>query len=75
MQVGRIKGNPAKRFMARYGSTLRKKVAEIEREQRAWHICPNCAQPKVRRVAIGIWRCRKCGYTFAGGAWTPHSRK
>ncbi|MCS7132772.1 MAG: 50S ribosomal protein L37ae [Nitrososphaeria archaeon] len=75
MEEGKIKGNPAKRFMARYGSTLRKKVAEIEREQRARHICPNCEQPKVRRVAIGIWRCRKCGYTFAGGAWTPSSRK
>lgn len=75
MQVGRIRGNPTKRFMARYGSTLRKKVAEIEREQRAWHLCPNCGRPRVRREAIGIWRCKKCGYTFAGGAWSPFPKK
>jgi len=75
VQVGKVQGNPAKRFGARYGSTLRKRVAGIEREQRAWHICPNCGHPRVRRVSIGIWRCRKCGYTFAGGAWTPAPRK
>lgn len=75
MRVGRVQGNPAKRFMARYGSTIRKKVAEIEREQRALHMCPSCGASKVKRVSVGIWRCAKCGYKFAGGAWTLSSRK
>ena len=75
MRIERVQGNPAKRFMARYGSTLRKKIAEIEREQRALHICPSCGVPGVRRVSAGIWVCRKCGYKFAGGAWTPFPKK
>ncbi|MCS7125379.1 MAG: 50S ribosomal protein L37ae [Aigarchaeota archaeon] len=75
MRIGRVQGNPAKRFQARYGSTLRKKVAEIEHEQRALHICPRCSMPRVRRVSTGIWACRRCGYKFAGGAWAPFSKK
>lgn len=75
MRVGKLQGNPAKRFGARYGSTLRKKVAEIEREQRALHPCPSCGYPRVKRMAAGIWMCGKCGYKFAGGAWTPFPRK
>lgn len=75
MRVGRLQGNPAKRFKARYGSTVRKKVAEIEREQKALHMCPSCGAPKVKRASIGIWRCVKCGYKFAGGAWTPLAKK
>ncbi len=75
MRVERVQGNPAKRFMAKYGSTLRKKVAEIERVQRALHYCPSCGKPKVRRYAIGIWICRGCGFKFAGGAWVPSPKE
>jgi large subunit ribosomal protein L37Ae len=25
----------------------------------------------VRRESVGVWRCKKCDYTFAGGAYTP----
>jgi len=59
MKVGRVQGNPAKRFMARYGSTLRKKVAEIEREQRTLHICLSFGAPKVKRVSVGVRHCAK----------------
>jgi large subunit ribosomal protein L37Ae len=64
----------AGRFGARYGSTLRHKVAAIEARMRAPHRCPRCfTRGSVKRVSVGIWACKKCGYTFAGGAWIPRT--
>ncbi len=60
-----------KRFGARYGSRLRKKVEEIELDQRGRHFCSNCGRRAVRRVSVGVWQCGKCGYKFAAGAWSP----
>jgi len=74
--VGRTKVvGSAGRFGARYGSTLRKKVALMEARMRGPHRCPRCLTlGGLKRVSIGIWRCRKCGYTFAGGAWVPRTQ-
>ena len=63
----------AGRFQARYGVLTRKLVKNIEAVQRAKHVCPSCGHRKVRRVSAGIWRCRKCGATFAGGAYVPQT--
>ncbi|WXG42890.1 MAG: 50S ribosomal protein L37ae [Promethearchaeati archaeon SRVP18_Atabeyarchaeia-1] len=59
------------RFGSRYGATVRKRVKEIEKEQKSYHKCPNCETRALRRVAVGIWQCKKCNMTFAGGAWKP----
>lgn len=59
------------RFGSRYGVQARRRVAAVERRQRAKHSCPSCAAPKVRRVSTSVWSCRKCDYTFAGGAYVP----
>ncbi len=64
---------PAGRYGARYGSLARKQVATVERVQRAKHACNQCGAHAVRRVGTGIWRCRKCGDEFAGGAYVPQT--
>ncbi len=70
--MGRTKkAGRAGRFGARYGSTLRQRVAKIEANMKALHKCPSCQTKAVRRISTGIWSCRKCGHTFTGGAWIP----
>ncbi len=59
------------RYGARYGVQARRRVLAVERRQHAKHTCLRCGAPKVRRVSTSIWNCRKCDYTFAGGAYTP----
>ena len=62
----------AGRFGPRYGKTIRQKTTLIESRLRAGHSCPYClAVKKVRRLASGIWSCRKCQSTFAGRAYVP----
>lgn len=58
----------------RYGRTVRKRLAEIEIELRRRHYCQNCGNRSVRRISVGLWKCRKCGFTFSGGAYSPTSK-
>lgn len=60
----------AKRFGARYGTKPKYQFAKIEKEQRKKHKCPYCNAIAVKRVAMGIWNCRKCDSTFTGKAYT-----
>lgn len=70
--MGRTKKvGPAGRFGARYGATVRGRFAKIETTEKMLTKCPHCQTKAVRRVSTGIWACRKCGYTFTGGAWIP----
>src|SRR3989338_11574777 len=59
-----------KRFGARYGRKLKLKLSKIETEQRKLHKCPYCNKMAVKRVAMGIWNCRKCKAKFAGKAYS-----
>ncbi|MBU7016085.1 MAG: 50S ribosomal protein L37ae [Theionarchaea archaeon] len=61
------------RFGARYGRKLRKKVTEIEKKMKRKHKCPQCGRNAVKRISTGIWKCSKCGTTFAGGAYLPET--
>lgn len=60
-----------KRFKARYGATVRKRWNLVMLQKTGKYECPFCGHRRVKRVSVGIWRCRKCGFTFAGGAYTP----
>src|SRR5438477_5689173 len=61
------------RFGPRYGVSIRRRIREVEARQKVWHVCPSCAAPRVKRVSTGIWACRKCGHTFAGGSYLPRT--
>ena len=70
--MGRTKkAGRAGRFGARYGVTLRQRVAQIEANMKMLHKCPSCQTKAVRRLSTGIWTCRKCGHTYTGGAYVP----
>lgn len=56
---------------AKYGGTLRKRYARIYRTLKTARECPSCSSMKLKRQASGIWRCSSCGYTVAGGAYSP----
>ncbi|MFH1399917.1 MAG: 50S ribosomal protein L37ae [Nanoarchaeota archaeon] len=64
------KTGSAKRFGTRYGRSLRERVGKIEAIQRRKQLCPSCQYTKVKRVASGIWECRKCGAKFTGRAYS-----
>jgi len=57
----------------RYGKTVRDRYNEAVRKAKATYECPRCRMKRVRQVMAGIWRCRKCGATFTGGAWIPRT--
>ncbi len=68
------KVGPTRGFGPRYGVTLRKRYIKIISTMKTDHPCPQCGLKTVRRVSVGIWTCRKCGFTFAGGAYTPTTK-
>lgn len=70
-----VKGASTKRFGPRYGTKTKKIVAAIERVQKKKQSCPFCERQTLKRVAAGIWVCRKCGAKFAGEAYFPKITK
>ncbi len=61
----------AGKFGTRYGMRLRRRWLEVDRKQKALYECPTCKRVSVRRVASGIWECKKCATKFTGGAYQP----
>ena len=69
------KVSSAGRFGARYGRKLRKKIANVERFQRKAQKCPYCSREAVKRLAMGIFSCKKCESTFTGRAYVVGGAK
>jgi large subunit ribosomal protein L37Ae len=63
----------AGRFQSRYGVRSRARIRDVEILQKQKHKCPACSQINVKRKSTGIWKCNKCGTTFAGGAYLPRT--
>lgn len=59
------------KYGVRYGCAARKQIKKMEISQHSKYESPFCGKRSVKRVAVGIWKCKKTGKTFAGGAWTP----
>lgn len=68
------KVGPTRGLGARYGSTVRKRYAKVVSEMRMAHKCPQCGSKSVQRESVGVWKCKKCGLTFTGGAYTPTTK-
>jgi large subunit ribosomal protein L37Ae len=68
------KVGPTRGLGVRYGSTVRKRYMKVIIELRKPHKCPQCGFTRVKRESVGIWKCKKCDYTFAGGAYTPTTK-
>src|SRR5467141_1021052 len=61
-------------FSARYGTVTRRQYVEIVTGLRGKHECPRCMFRTVKRWSVGVWHCRKCGYIFAGGRYSPRTK-
>ena len=62
MKTKKVKA--AGRFGVGYGLHARKKLIKVEDKQRKKQKCPFC-KGKVKRIAKGIWKCKKCRKKFA----------
>ncbi|KAF2994935.1 60S ribosomal protein L43 [Epicoccum nigrum] len=58
------------KYGTRYGASLRKQVKKMEVTQHARYVCQFCGKNAVKRQAVGIWNCKSCRKTTAGGAYT-----
>ncbi|MGD0978120.1 MAG: 50S ribosomal protein L37ae [Candidatus Bathyarchaeia archaeon] len=65
------KVGPTRGLGPRYGSTVRKRYIKVMTEMKKPHKCPQCGFSRVKRESVGIWKCKKCGFTYTGGAYTP----
>ncbi len=54
----------------RYGASIRKRYRKIKEEKTSRYICEMCGKNSVKRIGTGIWRCRHCNATYAGGAYS-----
>ena len=61
------------RLGARYGTRVRIKIAEIESVQRKKQKCIFC-KGIVKRLASGIWLCKKCKRKFTSGAYIVNKK-
>ena len=63
------KAKSAGRFGARYGKRVKDKLVKVETNQRTKQTCPFCKRAGVKRIANGIWHCKKCNKKFASNTY------
>lgn len=60
----------AKRFGTRYGKSVKEKVAKAEKSSRNLKSPITNKEDGAKRLASGIYVCKKTGIKFAGKAYT-----
>ena len=68
--MGRTKKvGKAGKFGSRYGLRIRRRY--LKAESKKSDVCPSCDKKQLKRLASGIWECKKCGVKYAAGAYSP----
>ncbi|PSC71657.1 60S ribosomal L37a [Micractinium conductrix] len=57
------------KYGTRYGASLRKQIKKIEVSQHSKYFCSFCGKFGMKRQVVGIWKCKACNKTQAGGAY------
>ncbi|MEM4311057.1 MAG: 50S ribosomal protein L37 [Nitrososphaerales archaeon] len=55
---------------AKYGSTVRKRYSSVMMKLKAKRQCIKCGSWSFKRLATGIWQCKKCGLKVTGDSYT-----
>ncbi len=63
------KSRSAGRFGARYGKKVRDRLVKVEDKQRKKQPSPFHPNGEAKRIAVGIWKCKKTGKVFANNAY------
>ncbi|KAI8468600.1 MAG: ribosomal protein L37a component of cytosolic 80S ribosome and 60S large subunit [Monoraphidium minutum] len=61
------------KYGTRYGASLRKQIKKMEVSQHSKYFCNFCGKFAMKRVAVGIWGCKACKKTVAGGAYVMNT--
>lgn len=70
MSAKEKKKGTTRRFGARYGIKVRENIEKVEALQKAKQKCPYCKYVGgIRRLAAGIFICKKCENKFTGKAY------
>jgi len=57
------------RYGSRYGVGIKKRVLKVEERQKKKVVCPFCGFKTIKRLAAGLFTCKKCEAKFTGGAY------
>ncbi len=63
----------SRRLGSRYGKRIRDLHGNQEKKQRSKYKCPYCRKKSVKRLSVGIWRCRSCDKKFTSKAYEVKS--
>jgi len=67
--TGTKKVKSAGRFRTSGGIKVRARLRAVEEKQRKKQTCPFCKKKALKRIAKGLWQCKKCGKRFASHAY------